>query len=162
MIDFYGNNSVRYEPYITRDLSKESSITKVTSGYGRTGGDVGCHGGMIPITAKEYNTLIDTYNSDPSVDNYHDIAYIEYDTRDPSICSVNISVSESEVVINKGEQKTVTASADDNSQDITWNSADETVAVVENGTITGVGEGSTFVFAKLGKRALAMIRVEIN
>ena len=43
-----------------------------------------------------------------------------------------------------------------------WNSADETVAVVENGTITGVGEGSTFVFAKLGKRALAMIRVEIN
>ena len=104
----------------------------------------------------------DRYNSDPSVDNYHDIAYIEYDTRDPSICSVNISVSESEVVINKGEQKTVTASADDNSQDITWNSADETVAVVENGTITGVGEGSTFVFAKLGKRALAMIRVEIN
>lgn len=162
MIDFYGNNNVRYEPYITRDLSKENSITKVTSGYGRTGGDVGCHGGMIPITAKEYNTLIDTYNADPSVDNYHDIAYIEYDTRDPSVCSVNITVSESEVVINKGEQKTVTASADDNSQDITWNSADETVAVVENGTITGVGEGSTFVFAKLGKRALAMIRVEIN
>lgn len=162
MIDYYGNNNTRYEPYITRDLSKEDSITKVQSGYGRTGGDVGCHGGMIPVTAKEYNTLIDTYNADPSVDNYHDIPYIEYDKRDPASDSAAITVSDSEVVIKNGEKKTVTAVSSDNSQDITWNSADETVAVVEDGTITGVGTGSTFVFAKLGKRALAMIRVEVN
>lgn len=159
MIDNYGNSSIRYEPYVTRDLGSADSITKVKSGYGRTGGDVGCHGGMIPITAKEYNTLIDTYNADPSVDNYHDIDYIEYDKRIPS---VSITVSEPEITIHKGEKKTVTAVCDGSSQDITWNSADETVAVVENGTITGVGTGSTFVFVKLGKMALAMIRVEIN
>lgn len=82
MIDYYGNNSVRYEPYVTYDLSEPDSITKVESGYGRTGGDVGCHGGMIPITVKEYNTLIETYNSDPEVDNYHPIDYIEVDKRE--------------------------------------------------------------------------------
>ncbi len=81
MIDFYGDMSVRYEPYTTTDLDDPNSIKKLASGYGRTGGDVGCHGGMIPITVKEYNTLIDTYNADPSVDNYHPIDYISVDTR---------------------------------------------------------------------------------
>lgn len=81
MIDAYGDMSVRYEPYLTTDLSKTNSIKKLTSGYGRTGGDVGCHGGMIPITVKEYNTLIDTYNADPGVSNYHKIKYISVDTR---------------------------------------------------------------------------------
>lgn len=77
MIDFYGNNTVRYEPYTTTDLSQPDSIKKVPSGsYGRTGGDIGCHGGMIPITAEEYNTLIDAYNSDSSIDNYHPIDYV--------------------------------------------------------------------------------------
>ncbi len=76
MIDFYGNNQVRYEPYTTTDLSEPNSIKKVESGYGRTGGDIGCHGGMIPITAEEYNTLIDTYNADDTIDNYHPIEYV--------------------------------------------------------------------------------------
>ncbi len=76
MIDFYGNNKVRYEPYTTTDLSEPNSIKKVESGYGRTGGDIGCHGGMIPITAEEYNTLIDTYNADDTIDNYHPIEYV--------------------------------------------------------------------------------------
>ena len=81
MIDAYGDMSVRYEPYLTTDLSQTNSIKKVTSGYGRTGGDVGCHGGMIPITVKEYNTLIDTYNADATVANFHKIDYIPVDTR---------------------------------------------------------------------------------
>lgn len=33
---------------------------------------------MIPVTAEEYNTLIDTYNADPTVDNYHKIEYIDW------------------------------------------------------------------------------------
>lgn len=82
MIDYYGNMNVRYEPYTTIDLSKEESITKVTSDYGRTGGDVGCHGGMIPVTAAEYNQLIDAYNADPTISNYHKIDYISCDTRE--------------------------------------------------------------------------------
>lgn len=83
MIDFYGSMQVRYEPYVTTDLSDPDSVTKMPAGtYGRTGGDIGTHGGMIPITVKEYNTLIDTYNSDPSVNNYHKIDYISVDTRE--------------------------------------------------------------------------------
>ncbi len=83
MIDFYGSMQVRYEPYVTTDLSDPDSVTKMPTGtYGRTGGDIGTHGGKIPITVKEYNTLIDTYNSDPSVNNYHRINYIPVDTRE--------------------------------------------------------------------------------
>ena len=82
MIDYYGKNSVRYEPYVTYDLSQPDSIRKVSDGYGRTGGDVGCHGGMIPVTLEEYNTLLDTYNSDAGVDNYHALSYISVDKRE--------------------------------------------------------------------------------
>ncbi len=82
MIDNYGDMSIRYEPYLTTDLSEPDSIQKAAKGtYGRTGGDVGTHGGMIPITVKEYNTMIDTYNADPSIANYHEIKYIPVDTR---------------------------------------------------------------------------------
>ena len=82
MIDAYGDMSIRYEPYVTADLSKPDSIVKLSSGYGRTGGDVGCHGGMIPITLGEYNTLIDTYNADDTVNNYHEIKHIPIDKRE--------------------------------------------------------------------------------
>jgi len=83
MIDNYADHKIRYEPYLTTDLSEPESIKKAAQGtYGRTAGDVGCHGGMIPITVEEYNTLIDTYNADDSVDNYHDISYIEVDKRE--------------------------------------------------------------------------------
>lgn len=82
MIDNYGDMSIRYEPYLTTDLSEPNSIKKAVKGtYGRTGGDVGTHGGMIPITVEEYNTLIDTYNADKTVDNWHEIDYIKVDSR---------------------------------------------------------------------------------
>ncbi len=82
MIDNYGDMQIRYEPYLTTDLSKPDSIKKAEKGtYGRAYGDVGTHGGMIPITVKEYNTLIDTYNADSSVSNYHKIDYISVDSR---------------------------------------------------------------------------------
>ncbi len=82
MIDNYGDMSTRYEPYLTTDLSEPNSIKKAEKGtYGRTGGDVGTHGGMIPITVEEYNTLIDTYNADDTVNNWHEIDYIKVDSR---------------------------------------------------------------------------------
>ncbi len=82
MIDFYGNMQTRYEPYVTTDLSKADSITKMPAGtYGRTDGDIGTHGGMIPITAAEYNAMIDAYNADQNITNYHKINYIPVDTR---------------------------------------------------------------------------------
>ena len=212
MIDFYGNNSVRYEPYTTTDLSKADSITKVSSGYGRTGGDVGCHGGMMPITVEEYNTLIDTYNADSSVDNYHQIDYIECDKREledtvntikkaledenisdavrkeleaslikaesmmqmPTVDSdevaaltevldaAEITVSDEKVSSKTGESKEVTATIDAEGVDLTWNSADEKVATVENGKITAVGGGSTFVFVRAGRTALAKVQVTVT
>ena len=78
MIDFYGDMSVRYEPYITKDLSKADSIRKLTGGYGRTGGDIGGHGTVIPITAEEYNRMLAYYNDPEKMTpkaraNYHEI-----------------------------------------------------------------------------------------
>ncbi len=91
MIDHYaGSSKPRYEPFVTTDLSKENSITKMAQGtYGREGGDVGCHGGMIPITVDEYNTMVKYYNDkDKMVDmneaaagNYHEISLIQLDAR---------------------------------------------------------------------------------
>lgn len=89
MIDNYGSSRIRYEPFTSTDLSAEDSIKKVTSGYGRTGNDVGCHGGMIPITAGEYNTMVKYYNdqskmvglNEKAAANYHEIPLIELDTR---------------------------------------------------------------------------------
>ena len=37
---------------------------------------------MIPVTLEEYNTLLDTYNSDAGVDNYHALSYISVDKRE--------------------------------------------------------------------------------
>lgn len=90
MIDNYGDMSIRYEPYLTTDLSVPNSIKKAEKKKDekgneinwRTGDDVGTHGGMIPITVEEYNTMIDTYNADPSIDNFHKIDYISVDTRE--------------------------------------------------------------------------------
>ena len=82
MIDYYGNMTVRYEPYLTTDLSEPNSIQKAASGtYGRTNNDIGTHGGMIPITVEEYNALVDTYNADTTVSNYHPIKHIQIDKR---------------------------------------------------------------------------------
>lgn len=216
MIDYYGSSSVRYEPYTTTDLSKADSVKKLTSGYGRTGGDVGCHGGMIPVTAEEYNTLIDTYNADPTVDNYHKIEYIDCDKREledikneikdqledntltdsqkeslnqaliradslskvPTVdtdaveainkkvdCITNpvkITLSKEAVTLKEGSSETVEATVTPKEKEMTWKSADKTVATVKDGKITAVGKGSTFVFAKVGKEGLAKIKVSVK
>lgn len=90
MIDNYGDMNTRYEPFVTTDLSKPDSVEKMPDGtYGRTGGDVGTHGGMIPITVKEYNTLVETYNDQSKMtglnaaakSNYHEIKPITIDVR---------------------------------------------------------------------------------
>ena len=207
---------MRYEPYTTTDLSKADSVKKLTSGYGRTGGDVGCHGGMIPVTAEEYNTLIDTYNADPTVDNYHKIEYIDCDKREledikneikdqledntltdsqkeslnqaliradslskvPTVdtdaveainkkvdCITNpvkITLSKEAVTLKEGYSETVEATVTPKEKEMTWKSADKTVATVKDGKITAVGKGSTFVFAKVGKEGLAKIKVSVK
>lgn len=216
MIDYYGNNSVRYEPYVTADLSEPNSITKAVSEYGRTGGDVGCHGGMIPVTADEYNRLIDAYNADSKVENYHEIDYIGVDKRelddildeiekqleddglteeekenlegkktiaqalkeDPTASSDQITqlseeirfmlnpeeltVSKESIRLSVGTEESVEIVKAPEDAAITWTSGDETVAVVQNGKIKGIAKGTTFVFAKVEKRAMAIIQVNVN
>lgn len=90
MIDNYGDMNTRYEPFVTTDLSKEDSVVKMPDGtYSRTDGDIGTHGGMIPITVKEYNTLVETYNDKNkmtglnarALSNYHEIKPIAIDAR---------------------------------------------------------------------------------
>lgn len=90
MIDNYGDMNIRYEPFVTTDLSKPDSVEKMPKGtYGRTDGDIGTHGGMIPITVKEYNTLIEHYNDQSKMtgmnaaakSNYHEIKPITIDAR---------------------------------------------------------------------------------
>lgn len=216
MIDYYGNNSVRYEPYVTSDLSEPNSITKVASGYGRNGGDVGCHGGMIPVTADEYNRLIDTYNADSKVENYHEIDYIGVDKRelddilsqieeqlkdddlaeeekeileekktiaealkeDPTASSDQITqlaeeirsmlnpeeltVSKESISLSVGAEESVEIIKAPEGVPITWTSGDETVAVVQDGKIKGIAKGTTFVFVKAEKRAMAIIQVSVN
>jgi len=89
MIDNYGSMSIRYYPTTTNNLGAENSITKVADGlYSRSSyantnlQDIGCHGGMMSITAEEYNTMIDVYNANPDIPNYHEIEYIKVDTRE--------------------------------------------------------------------------------
>lgn len=87
MVDNYGYMAGRYFPLVSYDLSEADSVKTLKSGYGRsidekTGiPEVACHGGMMPITAAEYNSIIDTYNSDDTIPNYHHIDYIEVDKR---------------------------------------------------------------------------------
>ncbi|MFA9463567.1 MAG: immunoglobulin-like domain-containing protein [Velocimicrobium sp.] len=79
MVDEYGGKMRRYIPFITKDLSKPDSILPVADGEYSM--DLGCHGTMIPITLKEYNTLIKTYNQDTLKTAYRSINYIEADKR---------------------------------------------------------------------------------
>ena len=75
---------------------------------------------------------------------------------DSATCNVtvvdsNIQFSASEVVISldNGNTATITAKAPDNGE-ITWSSADESVATVVGGVITAYKPGSVYIYAKSG------------
>ena len=97
MIDNYSNTN-RYTPFLSKDLSKPNSVVAPAAGtFGRTG-SVGAHGGMVPITVAEYNTLIDTYNGDSSIINYQQIDYIPVDNRE-----LQNAVDEAQAEVDKNE-----------------------------------------------------------
>ena len=62
--------------------------------------------------------------------------------------------------INHGDTYKVTLNKPD--QEVKWESADTNVAVVNNGTITGVGPGTTVITAKSGDKPVAEITVTVN
>ncbi len=67
----------------------------------------------------------------------------------PSFVSVDGVILDEEMInITKGEQVTIVATVTpDNAsnKNLIWNSADERIAIVENGVITGVGPGTTTI-----------------
>ena len=60
-----------------------------------------------------------------------------------------ISLNPTEVSVKVGESKTVTATTVPEGQTVIWSSANEEVATVTNGAITGVANGTTTVTAKM-------------
>lgn len=63
-----------------------------------------------------------------------------------------ISLNESEIDLEKGEEQTLTATVEpeDSTDSVTWSSSDDSVAVVENGVVTAVGTGTATVTAVAG------------
>ena len=75
---------------------------------------------------------------------------------------VSVTASASEVTLSVGKSQKVTAETTP-AFDVTWNSADPSVATVaKDGTIKATGKGSTFVFAKADKKAMAVIKVTVK
>ena len=75
---------------------------------------------------------------------------------------VKITLSKEAVTLKEGSSETVEATVTPKEKEMTWKSADKTVATVNDGKITAVGKGSTFVFAKVGKEGLAKIKVSVK
>ncbi|MCR5793277.1 MAG: hypothetical protein K6G65_08910, partial [Lachnospiraceae bacterium] len=65
MVDEYGGRARGYIPFITADLDEENSIYALNDGTSLM--QDGCkHGGIIPITQKEYDALVEAYGVTPS------------------------------------------------------------------------------------------------
>lgn len=66
--------------------------------------------------------------------------------------ATGISLNESEIDLEKGEEQTLTATVEpaDSSDSVTWLSSDNSVATVENGVVTAVGAGTATITATAG------------
>lgn len=78
----------------------------------------------------------------------------------------SISITEQNIVLNKGENKTlsVTYNPENTTEDktVTWESSNkEVVTVSENGVITAVGAGNATITAKVGEK-IATTQVEVK
>ena len=63
--------------------------------------------------------------------------------------SINFSVDEVVISLDKGNSATVSATAPENGE-ITWSSMDESIVTVENGVITAHKSGTTYIVARSG------------
>lgn len=63
--------------------------------------------------------------------------------------SINFSVDEVVISLDKGNSATVSATAPENGE-ITWSSMDESIVTVENGVITAHKAGTTYIVARSG------------
>ncbi|MCR5050851.1 MAG: Ig-like domain-containing protein [Paludibacteraceae bacterium] len=83
------------------------------------------------------------YYSDTTYNNIKSVAL--YKLEEPEVPTTAISVSPKEATIKVGEQVTLSFDRDGNDE-MVWGSADESIATVENGVVTGVAEGTVKIY----------------
>ncbi len=66
-----------------------------------------------------------------------------------NVNSPSIQISESELHVDKGESKKLTATTIPAGQPVTWSSDNDCVSVSQNGTVTGVADGKAVITAQL-------------
>ncbi len=71
-----------------------------------------------------------------------------------------VKLDKETVSVKVGETVTVVATLEDTSATVTWTSADETIATVADGVITGIATGETTVTAKVGEDS-ASVKVTV-
>ena len=72
-------------------------------------------------------------------------------------------ISETEISVAIGEEKTLTARLSSGKDVFTWSSSDETVAVVENGKVTGISLGTAEITAECrGRKAVCRVTVTLK
>ena len=86
---------------------------------------------------------------------------------DPAVCKITvkkptIALDKSEATVNLGKTLVLTATVQPADAQVTWSSNNETVATVENGTVTGVAEGEATITAKIGDDIFAECKVTVK
>ena len=86
---------------------------------------------------------------------------------DPAACKITvkkptIALDKSEATVNLGKTLVLTATAQPADEQIAWSSSNETVATVENGTVTGVAEGEATITAKISNGVFAECKITVK
>ena len=114
----------------------------------------------VNFTVKEGavgNTVI-KLSADEMYDGTIDINPITYDEATATLTIVNpctgITLDKDTLTIARGETATLTATVKpaDTTDKVVWSSADKTIATVENGVVTAVGQGETTITAACGDK----------
>jgi hypothetical protein len=78
-----------------------------------------------------------------------------------TVYSVDVTISQTEATIEKGQTLTLTAEAGDGGE-IIWSSTDESIATVENGVVTALKEGKVIITAKRAQAGAATCEVTVT
>ena len=86
------------------------------------------------------------------------------DTTEPPDENLTLKLNRNDITFyNKGETFTFSAGSGIKNSQVLWTSADESVAKIENGTVTAVGKGTTTITAEYnGKKESCIIRCSIS
>lgn len=85
-------------------------------------------------------------------------------TTEPADPNLTLKLNRTDITFyNKGETFTFSAGSGIKNSQVLWTSADESIAKIENGTVTAVGKGTTTITAEYnGKKESCIIRCSIS